>query len=87
VSKQGALTSWRAQRNKSETVKKMARVRCTHVLESSEGGTSQDTKRKSASEQDSLPGEHKRRGKSVTAKEDDQVRETNVLESAKEGTS
>jgi hypothetical protein len=43
----GALTFWRLKREgKVRTVKESERDICTHILESSDGGTSHDTNRR-----------------------------------------
>jgi len=47
LTKQGALTFWRQQREgQVRTPKETKQARGTHILEMAEGGTSQDTKRK-----------------------------------------
>ena len=47
VTKQGALTNWRWQREgQVRTRKESDQARHTHFLEMAEGGTSQDTERK-----------------------------------------
>ena len=47
VTRQGALTDWRSQREgQVRTWKESDYVRGTHRLETTEGGTSQDAKRK-----------------------------------------
>ena len=47
VTKKGALTNWRGQREgQVRTWKESDQARGTHVLEMAEGGTSQDMERK-----------------------------------------
>jgi hypothetical protein len=56
VSKSGALTFWRAQvEEQMRTQKESEQARGTHGLESTEGGTNEDTERKRASEGYSRP--------------------------------
>ena len=53
----GALTSWRRQREALvRTRKQTDRLRCTHFLETAEGGTCQDTGRNRPTEAHSLSG-------------------------------
>jgi len=65
VTKQGALTSWRWQREgQVRTWKESNQARGTHSLEIAEGGTSQDTERKQLSKGYSPTGDRKWRDKS-----------------------
>jgi hypothetical protein len=57
----------------------------THILESAEGGTSQDNKIKRASKGNSQTGEH--RDESGTAKESCRAKVTHILKSAGGGAS
>jgi len=67
-SKQRTLTSWRAQEgDKSGNENKAKQARDTHKLEGAVE-TSQDTKRKRASEGHSLPGKHIERTSQHTGK-------------------
>ena len=60
-----ALTSWRRQREALvRTRKETDRPRRTHILETVEGGTCQDTERKLPSEGHSLPDGHREKAKS-----------------------
>ena len=57
---EGALTNWRPQRpGLVRTRKENGRARGAHFLETVEGATCQDTKRKQESEGYSLPGDHR----------------------------
>jgi hypothetical protein len=61
----GVLTNWRAQIGRQvRTRNKCERARGTHVLESPDAETSQDTERMRASEGHSRPGEPRHRDKS-----------------------
>src|SRR5437879_5034517 len=65
MSQRGALTSWRAQTQRQvRTRKECEQARGTHVLESPDTETSQDTERMRASEGHSRPGEPRHRDKS-----------------------
>ena len=69
VTEQGALTSWRPQREgQVRTQKESDQARGTHILETTEGGTSQDMERKQLSKGHSHPGDHRRRDKSACRK-------------------
>jgi hypothetical protein len=50
VSKRGALTALRKQKGQMKTQKESKQARGTHGLESTEGGTYEDTERKGARE-------------------------------------
>src|SRR6266850_2159102 len=64
-SKQGALTFWRVQRERQvRTQKQTEQARGTHILESAEGETSQDTETNRASKGHSQTGECRGRDKS-----------------------
>ena len=70
MTKQGTLTRWRPQRKgQVRTREGRNRARETHLLETAEGGISQDTARKLPSEGYSLPGNHRERNKSGHEKE------------------
>ena len=61
----GALTSWRPHREgQVRTWKETDRAMRTHVLETTQGGTSQDTERNRPSDAHSRSGDHTGRGKS-----------------------
>jgi len=65
LTKQGMLTSWRPQREGLvRTWKETDQARCTHCLETAEGGTCQDTEGKRLSKAHSLPGD--RRGRDLS---------------------
>src|SRR6267142_2391385 len=65
LTKQGALTNWRAQTDgQVRTQKESDRARGTHFLESADGRTSQDMERIQPSKGHSLPGEHRQTDKS-----------------------
>jgi len=84
VSKKGAFTNWRAQREGHvRTQRKSERAWDIHFLEITEGGTSQDPERKNASKGHLLPGEH-RRDKSGNENKAKQARDTHKLEGAVE---
>jgi len=58
----GTLTSWRPQREGPvRTRKETDRARCTHFLQTAEGGTCHDKKGKRLSEVHSLPGDNRGR--------------------------
>ena len=58
----GALTNWRRQREEPvRTQKESDQSRCTHILETAEGGTCQDTERNGPTEAHSLPGDSRGR--------------------------
>ena len=59
----------------------------THRLESTEGGTSQNNKRKQVSKKHSLAGDRRARNKLGTAKERERARGTHFLKSAEGKTS
>ena len=62
MTKQGALTLWRPQREgQVRTQKESDQTRGTHSLETTEGGTSQDMEREQPSKGHSLPGDHRGR--------------------------
>ena len=64
MSKGGALTGWRAPKEgQVRTQKESEQWRGTHFLESTKGGSSEDTERKSAREGHSQTGEHQGRVK------------------------
>ena len=66
---QGALTSWRRQREGLVRIRKETdRSRCTHKLETAEGGTCQDRERNRPSELDLLPGDGRGRDLSEQGK-------------------
>jgi len=61
---QGALTSWRPQRGEHVRIQKETnQPRDTHFLETTEGGTCQDTERNQPTKGHSLPGDHRGRDK------------------------
>ena len=83
---QGALTSWRWQgEGPVRTWKGTDSARSTHVLETAEGGTCQDTEKGQPSEGHSQPGDS-REGLVRTQRETDQARDTHELETAVGGT-
>ena len=65
----GTLTDWRQQREELIRTRKGDRARCTHSLETAEGGTCQDTERRRLSETHSLTGDNKGRNLSGHGKE------------------
>jgi hypothetical protein len=61
----GALTTWRSCREgQVRTLKETDQARCTHSLETAQGGTSQDTKKNQQSEVNSLSKDRTGRDKS-----------------------
>ena len=66
MTKRGAFTNWKSQREgQVRTQKERDRARGAHVLETTEGGTSQAGHRKEVpSEGRSRPGDHRGRDKS-----------------------
>jgi len=75
ATEQGALTNWRPQREELvRTWKPSNQAMGTHLLETTEGRTCQDTEREQLSEGHSLPGDRRGRdlsgdGKKVTEQE------------------
>jgi len=62
---QGALTSWRAKRERQvRTWKEFELASATHALETTDGETSQDTERLQANNGHSRPGDPRQRDKS-----------------------
>ena len=69
LTKQGALTDWRPHRGEQvRTWRETDSARDTHILETTLGGTSQDTERNQLRKGHSLSGDHKGRGKSEHSK-------------------
>jgi len=88
LSKQGALTFWRVQRERQvRTQKQTEQARGTHILESAEGETSQDTETNRASKGHSPTGECRGRDKSGHRNKPSKQRGTHSLESAEGETS
>ena len=75
LTKQGALTTWRRQREEFvRTLKEIDRARGTHVLETADNGTCQDTEGNRPSKGHSLPGDGRGRDLSGHRKEPTQRR-------------
>jgi hypothetical protein len=89
ASERGALTTWRSQSDgQVRTSQESERARSTHVLESAERWTSEDTKKNErASKGYSLAGERRGDRQVRTRKESERAGGTHELESAKRRTS
>ena len=84
--KRGALTFWRGQKEGLVRTRKEAdRARGTHILETAEGGTGQNTERNQPSEAHSHTEDRRGRDFVRTQKEANRERRAHWLETAKGG--
>ena len=81
------LTPWRRQKEEQSQGTERNRPRRTHLLETAQGGTSQDAERNRPSDAHSPPGDPHRERQVKTRKETDRAMRTHKLETAQGGTS